>query len=71
MLINNVKDDFRDRIHDVDRYYTDTIDQLRMTIETTQMIAKDSVSKKEKEMSELIGKNISTMNQQLEVNLNN
>ena len=34
ILVNGVKDDFRERIHDMDRYYTDSLEQMNLEIET-------------------------------------
>jgi hypothetical protein len=55
-LIQAVRDDFRERLSDIDRYFTDTIEDMNNSIETVKIMARDSVSKKEQELQDVITK---------------
>ena len=42
-----VKDDYKDRMQDLDRYYAEALEEMSSNIEQVRIMAKDSVNAKE------------------------
>lgn len=52
------KEDFKDRLGDLDKYYSEQMEELSGNIEQVRVMARDSVNAKEKELTDLMNKNI-------------
>lgn len=67
MKIDNTKNDMyssiktqfdenRERMHELDKYYQDAMEEMSTTIEQVRVMARDSVNAKERELTELMHK---------------
>jgi hypothetical protein len=56
MNLQQVKDDFKERINEMDSYFKEMFDEMNGTVESVKIMARDSVSAKEKELSEMVTK---------------
>ena len=54
--ITTVKEDFRERLGDLDKYYSESMEEMSNTIENVRIMARDSVNAKEKELTDLMTK---------------
>jgi hypothetical protein len=59
--IANVKDDYKDRLQDLDRYYSESMEEMSGNIEQVRVMAKDSVNAKERELTDLMAKQIKSI----------
>ena len=50
--IATVKEDFKERLNDLDKYYSDQFEEMGNTVESVRIMARDSVNAKEKELTE-------------------
>lgn len=60
-LINSIRDqkeDFKERLSDLDKYYSEQMEDLSTNIEQVRVMARDSVNAKEKELTDLMNKQI-------------
>lgn len=48
--ISTVKEDLKERIGDLDKYYSESMEEMSNTIEQVRIMARDSVNAKEKEL---------------------
>ena len=55
-MIHETKSDLKDRISDLDKYYSEQMEDMGNTIEAVRVMARDSVNAKEKELTELMQK---------------
>ena len=53
-----VKEDFKQRLSDLDKYYNDSMEEMGNTIESVRIMARDSVNAKEKELTDLMTKQV-------------
>ena len=51
-IINGVKEDFKGRLEDLDKFYGETIEEITNTVEAVKLMARDSVARKEEELIE-------------------
>ena len=51
-----MKDDFRERIQDLDKYYSDALEEMTTNLEQVRNMAKNQVNNKERELTELMTK---------------
>jgi hypothetical protein len=56
-----VKEDYKERISDLDRYYSEHMEEMSSTIESVRVMARDSVAAKEKEITDLMTKQVATI----------
>ena len=56
-----VKDDYKDRMQDLDRYYAEALEEMSSNIEQVRIMAKDSVNAKEWELTDLMSKQIKSI----------
>lgn len=54
IIINNVRNDFKDRIQDLDEFYNNNLKEMHGEIEKVRNMTNESVHQKEKELTELI-----------------
>ena len=54
--ISSVKEDFKERLGDLDKYYSESMEEMSNTIESVRIMARDSVNAKEKELTDLMTK---------------
>lgn len=47
---SSVKEDLKERIGDLDKYYSESMEEMSNTIEQVRIMARDSVNAKEKEL---------------------
>lgn len=59
--IATVKEDFKERLNDLDKYYSDQFEEMGNTVESVRIMARDSVNAKEKELTELMNKQVKTI----------
>ena len=50
--ISSVKEDFKERLGDLDKYYGESMEDMNNNIEAVKIMARDSVNAKEKELTE-------------------
>jgi hypothetical protein len=58
-LLSNIastKEDFKERLGDLDKYYSESMEEMSNTIENVRIMARDSVNAKEKELTDLMTK---------------
>lgn len=53
-----MKEDFKERLSDLDKYYNDSMEEMGNTIESVRIMARDSVNAKEKELTDLMTKQV-------------
>lgn len=53
-----MKEDLKERIGDLDKYYSESMEEMSNTIEQVRIMARDSVNAKEKELQEMMNKNV-------------
>ena len=46
-MMTAVKDDFKGRLEDLDKYYSESLEEISNNLETVKIMARDSVQKKE------------------------
>lgn len=49
-MMTAVKDDFKGRLEDLDKYYSESLEEISNNLETVKIMARDSVQKKEQEL---------------------
>lgn len=59
--IASVKEDFKERLGDLDKYYSESMEEMGNTIESVRIMARDSVNAKEKELTDLMTKQVKTI----------
>ena len=42
-MINGVKDDFKGRLEDLDKYYSESLEEISNNLESVKIMARDSV----------------------------
>ena len=52
--ISSLREDFKERIGDIDKYYQEMFDEMSSTIESVKIMARDSVNAKEKELTDMV-----------------
>ena len=52
------KEDYKERIGDLDRMFGEQFEEMGNTIESVRIMARDSVNAKEKELTELMEKSV-------------
>ena len=62
-------EDYKDRISDLDRYYSESMEEMSTTIEAVRVMARDSVAAKEKEITELMNKQVTTLSEFVDKNI--
>ena len=65
----NIKDEFKDRIADLDKYYSDVMEEMSTNIEQVRIMARDSVNAKEKELTDLMNKQINSIKEFVDENI--
>ena len=55
-LINAVKEDFKGRLDDLDKYYSESLEEISNNLEQVKIMARDSVQKKEQELMDSMKK---------------
>ena len=60
-LIGETKEDLKERIGDLDKYYSESLEEMGQTIEQVRIMARDSVNAKEKELTDLMTKQVKTI----------
>ncbi len=55
-MIGEAKEDLKERISDLDKFYSESLEEMGTTIEHVRIMARDSVNAKEKELTELMNK---------------
>ena len=68
--ITTVKEDFRERLGDLDKYYSESMEEMSNTIENVRIMARDSVNAKEKELTDLMTKQVKTIQSFVDENIN-
>lgn len=58
-LMNVTKEDFKERIENIDKYYSESLEEMIQNIEAVRIMARDSVTVKEKELTKMIIKLVS------------
>mmetsp|Transcript_6570 Transcript_6570/g.10567 ORF Transcript_6570/g.10567 Transcript_6570/m.10567 type:complete len:90 (+) Transcript_6570:922-1191(+) len=56
--ISSVKEDFKERLSDLDKFYSESLEEMSSTIESVRIMARDSVNAKEKELTDLMTKQV-------------
>jgi hypothetical protein len=64
-----MSDDYKDRITDLDRYYSESMEEMSSTIENVRVMARDSVASKEKELTEMMNKQVTTLSKFVDENI--
>ena len=72
MLANiaSTKEDFKERLGDLDKYYSESMEEMSNTIENVRIMARDSVNAKEKELTDLMTKQVKTIQSFVDENIN-
>lgn len=68
--IASVKEDFKERLGDLDKYYSESMEEMSNTIENVRIMARDSVNAKEKELTDLMTKQVKTIQSFVDENIN-
>lgn len=68
--ISSVKEDFKERLSDLDKYYSESMEEMSNTIESVRIMARDSVNAKEKELTDLMTKQVKTIQSFVDENIN-
>ena len=68
--ISSVKEDFKERLGDLDKYYSESMEEMSNTIESVRIMARDSVNAKEKELTDLMTKQVKTIQSFVDENIN-
>lgn len=68
--ISSVKEDFKERLGDLDKYYSESMEDMSNTIESVRIMARDSVNAKEKELTDLMNKQVKTIQSFVDENIN-
>ena len=67
--MGNIKDDFKERLADLDKYYADAMDEMSSNVEQVRIMARDSVNAKEKELTDLMNKQINSIKEFVDENI--
>ena len=67
--LSNMKDDFKDRLGDMDKYYQEMFEEANSAIESVKIMARDSVNSKEKELADMMQKKTQTIQQFMDQNI--
>jgi hypothetical protein len=67
--IASVKEDFKERLSDLDKYYSESMEEMGNTIESVRIMARDSVNAKEKELTDLMNKQVKTIQNFVDENI--
>lgn len=59
--IQTSNQELRERIQDLDKYYQDAMEEMSTTIEQVRIMARDSVNAKERELTELMQRQIKSI----------
>lgn len=62
-------EDYKDRITDLDRYYSENMEEMSSTIESVRVMARDSVAAKEREITDLMNKQVQTLSKFVDENI--
>ena len=54
--ISENKEDIKERMADLDKYYSEAMEEMSANIEQVRIMARDSVNAKEKELTDLMNK---------------
>lgn len=68
--IASTKEDFKERLGDLDKYYGESMEEMSNTIENVRIMARDSVNAKEKELTDLMTKQVKTIQSFVDENIN-
>lgn len=52
--VSSLRDDFKERLGDLDKYYQEMFEDMGSTIESVKIMARDSVNAKEKELTDMV-----------------
>ena len=67
--LSQTKLDFKDRLGDLDKYYSEQMEDMSSMIEQVRVMARDSVDAKEKELTDLMNKQVQTIQQFVDENI--
>ena len=67
--MNVTKEDFKERLENVDKYYSESLEEMSQTIETVRIMARDSVAAKEKELTEMMTKQVTKIQNFVDENI--
>ena len=67
--MGQMREDYKDRITDLDKYYSESMEEMSTTIETVRIMARDSVAAKEKEITDLMNKQVQTLSKFVDENI--
>jgi hypothetical protein len=56
-------------LNDLDKYYSDQFEEMGNTVESVRIMARDSVNAKEKELTELMNKQVKTIQSFVDENI--
>ena len=56
--LNTTKEDLKERISDLDKVYQEQMEEMNNGIEAVRILARDSVNTKEKELTDLVDRNM-------------
>ena len=59
--MQSLKEDFKKRLTDLDKYYSEQLEELSANIERVRVMARDSVNSKEKELTDLMDAKVKTI----------
>jgi gas vesicle protein len=68
--IASTKEDFKERLGDLDKYYSENMEEMSNNIENVRIMARDSVNAKEKELTDLMTKQVKTIQSFVDENIN-
>ena len=57
-LVQVTKEDLKDRLGDLDKMYSEQLEEMTQTIEAVRIMERDYVNAKEKELTDLMEKNM-------------
>jgi gas vesicle protein len=60
-VIKTTSEELRERMTELDKYYQDAMEEMSTTIEQVRVMARDSVNAKERELTELMHKQIKSI----------
>ena len=61
VLVQQTKDDFRERLSNVDKFYAEQLEDMGITIDSVRNLARDTVTTKEKELTDMVHDQIKNM----------
>ena len=68
--IQYVKDDFKERVNEIDRYYSETIGEIQNKMEDVSRMARDTVSNKAKDLENKVQEQLKVLQKYIDVEVN-